>query len=99
MSDESRARDAHIVWKDQPEEDAPVTMEQIANRRAQQLSVSTRWDTLLSIAAPLFFVAMLLWRLPPAGPHLQHVVLGAAALWKAISLVRFRGRIWGPSSE
>jgi hypothetical protein len=69
-------------------------MDPIVSRRAQQLFVSTRWEILMSLAAPLFFVAVLVWRLPPGGFPLQPVGLLAAALWIAVSLFLYRRRLW-----
>jgi hypothetical protein len=99
MSDEPRLSDARAVWKDQPKEHTPVTMDPIVNRRAEQLFVSTRWEILMSLAAPLFFIAVLVWRLPPAGFPLQPLGLAAAALWIALTLFLQRQHIWGAAPD
>jgi hypothetical protein len=99
MSDEPRLSDARAVWKDQPKEHTPVTMDPIVDRRAEQLFVSTRWEILMSLAAPLFFIAVLVWRLPPAGFPLQPVGLAAAALWIALTLFLQRQHIWGAAPD
>src|SRR5215831_10747033 len=90
MPDESRPCDPHVIWKEQPKEDTPVIVDHIMNRRTQQLHASTRSEIVMSIAAAVFFLAVLVWRLPSAGVALQPVGLAAAALWIAITAFRFR---------
>jgi hypothetical protein len=94
MSDETRAKDAGAIWRDQPEERPAVKLEQIVNRRTEALYSSTRSEILMSIGAALLFVGVMAWRLAPALDRLQQVGFGAAIAWVAISLYRFRRRIW-----
>src|SRR5947199_6931789 len=90
MSEEARANDPGAIWRDQPEEDVVVNVSLIVNRRAEELSASTRSEVLMSIGAAVLFVAVIAWRLPPVNNRLIEVGFGAAALWVAISLFRFR---------
>lgn len=95
MSDEPLSYDPRAVWKEQAKEDTPVIAGHILNRRTQQLHLSTRSEIVLSIAAALFFVAILAWRLPLAGFALQPAGLAAAAVWIAVTAFRFRHVIRG----
>jgi hypothetical protein len=99
MSDELRPHDARVIWKEQPKENIPVTVDHMMNRRTQQLHVSTRSEIVMSIVAALFFVAVLAWRLPPVGFALQPVGLAAATMWIVLTVFRFRQIIWGSSSS
>src|SRR4051794_39391283 len=94
MSDESRT-DPRMIWKEQKKEDTPVLVDNLVRRRPQQLHVSTRSETIMSIVAALFFVAVLAWRLPAVGFGVQPVGLAAASLWIVATAVRFRRMIWG----
>src|SRR5256885_1881149 len=61
MSDELGSNDPRAIWKEQPKE-VPVIADHVITRRTQQLHVSTRAEIVVSIAAALFFVAVLAWR-------------------------------------
>jgi drug/metabolite transporter (DMT)-like permease len=99
MSDETRAKDPGAIWRDQPEEKLAVTLEQIVNRRTAALYGSTRSEILMSIGAALLFVGVLAWRVGPASDRFLQVGFGAAIAWAAISLYRFRQRIWRRASR
>jgi hypothetical protein len=90
MPDERLLDDACVIWKEQPKEDAPVTVDHLMHSRRQQIHVSTRSEIVMSIIAAMFFVAVLAWRLPLAGFALQPVGVVAAALWITITAFRFR---------
>jgi CHASE2 domain-containing sensor protein len=94
MSDKARGKDAGAIWKDQPEERLTVNLEQIVQRRTEELDSSTRWEILMSIGAALLFIGVMAWRLSPAHDRLQQVGYAAAIAWVAICLYRFRRRIW-----
>jgi hypothetical protein len=94
MSDEERSCDPCVVWKEQPEEDTAVMVTQLLTRRTKQLHVSTRSEIVMSIAAALFLVAVLAWRLPQGGFELQPFASAAVALWVAITVFRFRRILW-----
>jgi hypothetical protein len=72
-----------------------MDLKQIVERRTEQLSFSTRWEILASIAATLLLVGVMAWRLEFAHEGLLEVGFAAAIAWMAISLYVFRGRIWG----
>jgi hypothetical protein len=99
MSDEPRADDPRAIWREQPKEDTPVIVDHVMNRRTRQLHWSTRSEIVMSIAAAVFFVAVLTWRLPPGGFALQPIGLAAAALWIATTAFRFRRLIWGAGAR
>jgi hypothetical protein len=90
----SEAKDPGAIWRDQPEEELTVNLEEIVNRRAEELSSSTRSEILMSIGAALLFVGVVAWRLGPAHGGLQEVGFAAVIAWAVISLYWFRRRIW-----
>src|SRR5262245_21248548 len=94
MPDESQPRDPATVWKGQPAEDAPVKVEQFAERRARELDSNTRAEVLMSIGAAVFFIATVAWRLAADRTRIPEWGIGAVSAWILISLFWFRHRIW-----
>jgi hypothetical protein len=94
MFDEERSSDPCVVWKEQPEEETAVIVDELLSRRTKQLHVSTRSEIIMSIVAALFFVAVLTWRLPQGGLELPPVASAAVALWVGITAFRFRRILW-----
>jgi hypothetical protein len=90
----SEAKGPGALWRDQPEEELTVNLEQIVNRRTEELSSSTRSEILMSIGAALLFVGVVAWRLAPAHDRLQEVGFAAVIAWAVISVYWFRRRIW-----
>jgi hypothetical protein len=90
----SEAKDPGAIWRDQPEEELRVNLEQIVNRRTEELNSSTRSEILMSIGAALLFVGVMAWRFAPAYGRLQEAGFAAVIAWAAISLYWFRRRIW-----
>ncbi|HCC59412.1 MAG TPA: hypothetical protein DEQ47_19540 [Solibacterales bacterium] len=94
--------DLGAVWRDQPEEQRPVNLEQLVKRRTRELYASTRSEIVMSIVAVLFFVAMMVTlaagRFAYAPGRMQQVGLAAVIAWVLISLYWFRGRIWRKGS-
>jgi hypothetical protein len=76
-----------------------VNIEQLLNRRARHLHVSTRSDIVASIVAALFLVAVLAWRLPSAGFALPTIGIALAALWIAITVLKLRRLIRGTAPQ
>jgi hypothetical protein len=76
-----------------------MNLEQIAKRRTEDLSSSTRSEILMSIGAALLFVAIVAWRIAPFHDRLPEIGFGAVLAWVAISLYWFRHRIWGPNAS
>jgi hypothetical protein len=99
MSDRTRAKDPAAIWRDQPEEKLAVNLEQIVNRRTEELYSSTRSEILMSIGAALLFVGVMGWRFAPAHDRLQEVGLAAVIAWVVMCLCRFRHRIWRRDSS
>jgi len=94
MSDQTRAKDPGTIWRDQPEEKLAVNLQQIVNRRTEELYSSTRSEILMSIGAAVLFVAVIAWRFAPRYNRLQELGFAAVIAWVVISLYRFRRRIW-----
>jgi CHASE2 domain-containing sensor protein len=94
MSEESKSKDPGALWRNQPEEKLAVNLEQIVNRRAEELYSSTRSEILMSIGAALLLVGVVAWRIAPARDPLQEFGFAAVIAWVAISLYAFRHRIW-----
>ncbi|MBV9769448.1 MAG: hypothetical protein JOZ32_07745 [Bryobacterales bacterium] len=99
MSDESKAGDLGCIWRNQPEEKLPVNLEQIMNRRTEELFSSTRWEILMTIGAALLLVGVAAWRLQIAHEGLLEFGFAAVIAWVAISLYWFRRRIWPGDSS
>src|SRR2546425_13239356 len=95
MSDRTGAKDAGAIWRGQPEEVLAMNMEQIVNRRTEALYSSTRSEILMSIGAALLFVGVMAWRFAPTLDRSQALGFAAVIAWVAISIYRFRRRIWG----
>jgi hypothetical protein len=94
MSDHTRATDPGVIWRNQPEEKLAVNVNQIVNRRKEELHSSTRWEILMSIGAALFFVGVVAWRFAPTLNWLQELGFAAVLAWIVISLYRFRHWVW-----
>lgn len=93
MPEEPDAKDFGAMWRDQPEEKLAVNLEQLANRRTQELYASTRSEIMMSIGSALFFVVVMAWRFG-SEDRLQQLGFLAAVVWVLISLYRFRDWIW-----
>jgi hypothetical protein len=94
MSDPTKSKDPAAIWKAQPEEKLAVNLEQIMNRRTEQLYSSTRSEILMSIVAALLFVGVMALRLAPAHDRLLELGCAAVIAWAVISVYLFRHRIW-----
>jgi hypothetical protein len=71
-----------------------VRLEQVVNRRAEELSSSSRSEILMSIGAALLLVGVMAWRLEVAREGVLQLGFAAAIAWVAITLYGFRRRIW-----
>ena len=94
MSDQTKSKDPGAIWRDQPAEKLAVNLEQIVNRRTEELHSSTRSEILMSIGAALLLVGIVAWRIAPAQDRLRELGFAAVVAWVVISLYRFRRRIW-----
>jgi L-asparagine transporter-like permease len=95
MSDESTADDAKAVWRNQQEEKVEMDLAHFMNRRSQELYASTRTEIVTSIAAAVFFVAVLALRFRLAEDRLPLSGYAAVLVWVLVSLYWFRDRIRG----
>ena len=94
MSDETKRKDPGAIWRSQPAEKLAVNLEQIVNRRTEELYSRTRSEILMSIGAALLLAGVVAWRIAPAHDRLQEFGFTAVIAWVVISLYRFRHRIW-----
>jgi hypothetical protein len=94
MSDQAGPKDPGAIWRDQPEEVRAVKLDQIVNRRTEELYSSTRSEILMSLLAAIVFVGVMAWRLAEIPAGWQQVGFAAAIAWVLISLYWFRRRIW-----
>jgi hypothetical protein len=94
MPDQTKGKDPGCIWRGQPEEKLPVNLEQIVNRRTEELYSSTRSEILMSIGAALLLVGVVAWRLEIAHERLLEFGFAAIIAWVAISVYCFRHRIW-----
>ena len=94
MSDQAQSPDPGLIWRDQPEEEVPVNLEQIVNLRTRELSARTRSESLISVGSALLLIGVVAWRLEIAHGGLLEFGLAAAIAWVVISLYSFRRRIW-----
>lgn len=94
MSDQTKGKDPGAIWRDQPAEKLAVNLEQIVNRRTEELHSSTRSEILMSIGAALLLVGVVSWRIAPAHDALQQLGFAVVLVWVVISLYAFRRRIW-----
>jgi Flp pilus assembly protein TadB len=99
MSERSEIENAGVIWRNQPEEEVTVQLEQIVNRRTKELGWSTRWEILMSVCAALLFVGVVLLRVAPLRDGLLETILAAAGVWAILSLYLFRRKIWRPESS
>src|ERR1700681_508013 len=95
MSDQTREKDLGAIWRNQPEEEVAVNLEQIVNRRAEELSSSTRSEIVMSVGAALLFVGIMVWRFAPGSDRFQEAGFAAIIAWVVVSLYLLRRRIWG----
>ena len=95
MSEQTRGKDVGAIWRDQPEEEHAVNLEQIVKQRTEELSFSTRSEIVMSVGAALLFVGVMVWRFAPTYERLQEIGFVAIIAWIIISLYLFRRRIWG----
>ena len=94
MSEELKADDFGAAWRDQPQEERAVNMDDFVGRRTRELHASSRAETVMSIGAALLFMVVVPWRLAAEMGRVPVVGLVAAVVWVLISLYWFRDRIW-----
>ena len=82
--------EARAAWLNQPEEEAPVDIARIRSRRMSELSSTTRSEIIGSIAAALFFAAVLAWRMAPERETLVLYGCAGVIVWAALTALRFR---------
>ena len=81
---------ARAAWLNQPEEETPVDIARIRLRRIWELSATTRSEIIGSIAAALFFAAVLAWRFVPERETVVLYGCAGVIVWAALTALRFR---------
>ena len=99
MSEPPRSKDPAALWRAQPEENTAVNLEQIVNRRAEELHASTRSEILMSIGAALLLVAVTLLRFAQQRNAVQETGCALVVVWVAVTVYRLRARIWRPAAR
>jgi hypothetical protein len=94
MPDQGGDKDPGAIWRGQPEEKTAVNLEQIVDRKTEELYFSTRSEILMSIAAALLLVVVMAWRFAEAYDRFLAAGFAATVVWVGVTLYRFRGRIW-----
>jgi hypothetical protein len=94
MSDRNHGPDPGLIWRDQAEEKVPVNLEQIVNRRTQELSARTRSEVLISVGSALLLAGVVAWRLEIGREGRLKFGLAAAIAWVVISSYSFRRRVF-----
>ena len=82
--------EVRAAWLNQPEEEAPVDIERIHRRRTWELFSTTRSEVIGSIAAALFFAAVVAWRFAPERDPLVLFGCAGVIVWAAVTAFRFR---------
>lgn len=67
-----------------------IALERLVTRRARDLRAATGAEILISLCAALFFVAVIVWRLPAAVDLPIQAGLMAIFLWAIVLLLHFR---------
>jgi hypothetical protein len=93
MSEEPRPQDPGVVWRSQPREKLEMNLQHFLTRRTQELYSRTRSEIITSIAATVFFVAMIVWRFAGDLDRLLQLGFVLVIVWLILSLYWFRDRI------
>ena len=93
MSDQVEGPDPGVIWRDQPEDEVPVSLAGLGSR-TEELSARTRWEILLSVGSTVLLIGLVAWRLRINHERLLSFGICAAIAWVIISLYWFRRRIW-----
>ena len=94
MHEPPELTDVRAAWLNQPEEELPVAIERLRQRRTGELLSATRSEIISSISAALFFAAVLAWRFAPERQALVLYGCGVVIVWAALTALRFRYIIW-----
>jgi hypothetical protein len=82
--------EAMAAWRNQPQEETPVNLQNLHQMRTWELFSATRAEIIGSVAAALFFALVMAWRfLGEADRLVQWGCLGVI-LWAAVTAYRYR---------
>ena len=93
MREQPDLTDMKAAWLNQPEEEAPVNLDQVYRRRTSELFSITRSETISSIGAALFFACVMTWRFAPERNRLVLIGCAVAVLWAVATGFRFRASL------
>jgi len=93
MPEDPKPNPLAAAWKSQPEEERPVTIDHLLDRRTHSLYATTRSEIFTAIGAAVFFVAIMAWRFAAYQNGFPPLGFAAALLWVLISLFWFRSRL------
>ena len=86
-------RDPGALWRSQREESKEMVLEQVLSSRTRELHSATRSETLVSMGAALFFVAVAIWRVGAVRDWLLWSGVALVLAWILITIFRFRRRL------
>jgi hypothetical protein len=86
-------KDPGVVWRNQPKEKLDMNLQNLVNRRTQQLHARTQTE-IIGVVAAVLFMAMLAWRFPSAMGPFQLFGFALLIVWILGSLYWFRDRVW-----
>jgi hypothetical protein len=97
MDEHSFPQEAGALWRDQPlHHSTPVVItEEALQRRTDSVSARTRYETIVSLCAAVFFVAVLVLRLQSFSDRTFLLGLALCTVWIAVTLIRARGALFG----
>jgi hypothetical protein len=81
------------AWRNQPEEEIPVDVEQFHRRRTWELFSTTRSEIISSAGAALFFASVMAWRFAPERDRLVQFGCAGVIVWAAVTVFRYRRSI------
>lgn len=93
MREHPEFAEVRAAWLNQPEEESPVDVEHIYERRMWILVSNTRSEVMSSIGAALFFAGVVAWRFAPERDRLVLFGCAAVVVWAAVTAFRFRTSI------
>jgi membrane protein implicated in regulation of membrane protease activity len=88
----TESKSAAALWKAQPEEKTAVNLENILNRRTEEMHARTRSEIFISIAAALLLAGVIALRFGPGNP-VQQIGCALVVVWVAATIYRSRARL------
>jgi hypothetical protein len=86
-------KDPGVVWRNQPKEKLDMNLQNLVNRRTQQLHARTQTE-IIGVVAAVLLMAALAWRFPSSLGPFQLFGFALVIVWILGSLYWFRDRVW-----